>query len=206
MLQARTITRAAKRTATNAPAVEARFGTRPNLAAREKLNAATTRQGEQIAEVTRARAASDDVHELAKRALREIEDLRARCDAQDLVIAALLARDDPPIEKDGGPLGRWRPLKWLAVELSVKEGTIRYWRDQGYIQTEVRSGGRVWVDTETLKSLPENIRRRLTQRGSSLLKDGDFANLRIELQRETAHASPHGTRPNQIASSRRPGR
>jgi hypothetical protein len=133
-----------------------------------------------------------------------IEDLRARCDAQDAVIAALLARDDPPIEKDGGPLGRWRPLKWLAGELGVKEGTIRYWRDEGYIQTEVRSGGRVWVDTETLKSLPENIRQRLAQRdrGSSLLKDGDFANLRMASQRESFHESPHGTRPAQITSSR----
>jgi len=50
--QARTMTRAAQRAPTNAPAVEARFGTRPTLAERIEKLEATARQGEQIADLT----------------------------------------------------------------------------------------------------------------------------------------------------------
>jgi hypothetical protein len=79
----------------------------------------------------RDRATSDDAVQLAKMA-REIEDLCARCDAQDAVIAELWAKlfqDDPPIEKkEGATLGRWRPAKMLADQLGCTEGLLRYYR------------------------------------------------------------------------------
>jgi len=178
-----TMTRAAKRISTNAPAVEARFGAGPT--AREEAVVA---------------------HEIATRALREIEGLRARCDMQDAMIAELWSklRDDPPIEKEGAALDRWRPAKMLADQLGCSEALLRYWRKKD-LKWEMRRGRRVWYDTQTL---PEPWKSRLI---GAVSPDGspekdDFANLRIESQRESAHDSPHGTRSNQIASSRRQGR
>lgn len=146
---------------------------------------------------------------LTKQVLREIEGLRARCDAQDAVIAELWSElkfakrseDDPPIEKDGAVLGRWRPAKMLAAQLGCSEGLLRYLRKKG-LKCEMRRGRRVWYDTETL---PGPWKSRLISAVSpdDFPEKDDFANLRMASQRESFHDSPHGTRSTQVASSRR---
>lgn len=150
-----------------------------------------------------AREEAIAARELTKQFLREIEGLRARCDAQDAVIAELWAKllqDDPPIEKEGAALGRWRPAKMLADQLGCTEGLLRYYRKDG-LKWEMRRGRRVWYDTE---SLPGPLKSRLIDAVSpdDFPQKDDIANLRIEPQRESFHDSPHGTRSSQITSSR----